>query len=52
MGQVSLLGLCLNFLYKTDVWAYALGLRAHIVFSTSESIKLFKKNLKNIKVIV
>ena len=37
MGRASLLGLCLNSLYKTDVWAYVLRLRPkpmHILFST------------------
>ena len=35
--RASLLGLCLNSLHKTDVWAYALGLRSgpvHKLFST------------------
>ena len=41
MGRASLLSMCLNSLYKADVWAYAPGLHSesvHILFSTLSNL--------------
>ena len=43
MGRASLLGMCINSLHKTDVWAYAMGLHSgpvHILISTPSITKV------------